>query len=90
MLHFVRFFYTILYTRTGGEGRGDVGVSLLIVFKHLQICKRKGLFHPFVLMQSCSYKLLKLQNFIPSIQNYSIFSVVDGCVSYFPHSCNVL
>ena len=35
MLRFVRFFYTILYTRTGGEGsyRGDVGVSLLIVFK---------------------------------------------------------
>ena len=29
MLRFVRFFYT----RTGGDGRGDVGVSLLIVFK---------------------------------------------------------
>ena len=41
-------------------GPGDVDVSLLIVFKHIQICKIKGLFHPFALMQSCSYNLLKL------------------------------
>ena len=60
MVRFVRFFYTILYTRTGGEGRGDVNFSLLIVLRHLQICKIKGLFHPFALMQSCCYKLLKL------------------------------
>ena len=53
MLQFVRFFYTLLYTRTGSEGTGDVGVSLLIVSKH-------GLFHPFALMQSCSYNLPKL------------------------------
>ena len=31
MLRFVRFFYTLLYTRTGSEGTGDVGVLLLIV-----------------------------------------------------------
>ena len=68
MLRLVRFFYTILYYTIlycilglgVRVGPGDVDVSLLIVFKHLQICKIKGLFHPFALMQSCSYNLLKL------------------------------
>ena len=41
-------------------------------------------------MQSCCYKLLKFENVTPYIQNYSIFSVVDGYVSYFLHSCDVL
>ena len=41
MLRFVKFFSTIqvMYTRTGGEDRGDIGVSLLIVFKYYRFVR---------------------------------------------------
>ena len=80
----------------GGGYRGcttlpEMTYGFLIQLVFRKKCDLLVLVTPFLSGAPPPKKILDLPlNFIPSIQNYLIFIVIDGCVSYFPHSCGVL